>query len=157
MAGEGWNRLWVWTQQQIKSDDVCDHQQGHVDDRYRVRGAQLPRQRRKANLDGMVIVEHEIDEAHEIEGRDEQPKERTYPYREKRQDGEHPCSKVPVGGESGEASGDIRADNTWKDKHQPEEAEAVQRSDGALRCDEIHRLEPGQDVHAEAKQPRELT
>jgi hypothetical protein len=104
----------------------------------------------------VVIVEDEIDHPHEIERRDEQPKERTYPYREKRQDGEHPGCQVSVGGERGEASGwQIRADDAWKNKDEPEEAEAVQRSDGALRCDQVHRLEPGQDVHAEAKQPRD--
>jgi len=75
---------------------VRDHQHGHVDDRDRVRGAQLPRQRRKANLGGVVIVEDEIDHPHEIERRDEQPKERTYPYREKRQDGKQPGCQVPV-------------------------------------------------------------
>ena len=42
-----------------------------------------------------------------------------------------------------------------ENKDEPEEAEAVQRSGGALRCDQVHRLEPGQDVHAEAKQPRD--
>jgi hypothetical protein len=32
----------------------------------------------------MVIVEDEVGRPHEIEGDDEQPKEWTYPYREKR-------------------------------------------------------------------------
>src|SRR6266403_1641841 len=87
---------------------------------------------------GVVIVEDEIDYPHEIESHDKQPKERTYPYHEKRQHGEHPGCQVPVGGERGEASDwQIRADDAWKDKDEPEEAEAVQRSDGALRRDQI--------------------
>ena len=71
----------------------------------------------------------------------EQPKEWTYPYREKRQDCEQPGWQVPVGGECGETSNwQIRVDDAWKDKDEPEEAEAVQVSDGALRSDEVHRL-----------------
>jgi hypothetical protein len=50
-----------------------DHQHGHVDDRDRVGGAQLPRQRRRADLDGVVIVEDEVDRSHEIKGNYEQP------------------------------------------------------------------------------------
>jgi hypothetical protein len=43
-----------------------------------------------------------------------------------------------VGGERGEASGgQIRADYARKDKDEPEEAEAVQGSDGAMRFDLI--------------------
>jgi hypothetical protein len=68
------------TQQQIECDDVRDHQHGHVDDRDRIRGAQLPRQRRKANLGGVVIVADEVNRPNEIEGDDEKPEERTYPY-----------------------------------------------------------------------------
>jgi hypothetical protein len=48
------------TRQKIKGDEMPDHQQRHVDDRDRVRGAQLPRQRRKADPDGVVIVEDEV-------------------------------------------------------------------------------------------------
>src|SRR6202008_414314 len=99
------------------------------------------RQRRKANLDGVVIVEEEVNRPNEIEGDDEKPEQRTYPYREKRQDGEQPGCQVPVGSERGEASGgQIRTDDPRKDKDEAEEAEAVQRSDGALRCDQVHRL-----------------
>src|SRR6266853_343862 len=137
MPGEGSNRLGLITQQQIECDDVRDHQHGHVDDRDRVCGAQLPRHRRKADLNGVVIVEDKVDHSHEIEGNDEQPKEWTYPYREKREDGEYPGCQVPVGGERGEASRQI-ADDTWKNKNEPEEAEAVQRSDGAMRFDLVH-------------------
>ena len=85
------------------------------------------------------------------------PKERTYPYREKRQHGQHPGCKVAVGGEGGEAGGQIGADDAWKDKDEPEEAKAVQSGDGALRIESVHRPEPGQNVHAEAKQPRDIT
>jgi hypothetical protein len=49
------------------------------------------------------------------------------------------------------------ADDAWKDKDEPEEPEAVESSDGAVRCDPVHRLEPGHDVHAEAKQPHDIT
>src|SRR2546427_8414255 len=137
MPGEGSNRLGLRPQQKIECEDVRDHQQGHVDDRDRVRRAQLPRQCRKADPDGVVIVEDEVDHSHEIEGNYEQPKEWTYPYREKREDGEHPGCQVPVGGERGEARGQI-ADDTWKNKDEPEEAEAVYGSDGAMRFDLVH-------------------
>jgi hypothetical protein len=42
-------------------------------------------------------------------------------------------------------------------KHQPEEAKAVQGSDGALRFDPVYRLESWPDVHTEAEQPRDIT
>jgi hypothetical protein len=47
------------------------------------------------------------------------------PYREKGQYGQDPGCKVAVGGEHGEASGQVGADDAWKDKNEPEEAEAV--------------------------------
>lgn len=81
IAGEDPSRLGLGTQQQIERHEVCDHQHRHVDDRNRVGGAQLPHQRRKANLGSVVIVENEIDHPHEIKGDYEQPKDRTYPYR----------------------------------------------------------------------------
>jgi hypothetical protein len=84
---------------------VRDHEHWHVDDRYCISCALLPRQRRKTNLDGVVVVEDDVDRSHEIEGDDEQPKERTYSYREKGQYGQNPGCKVAVGGERGEASG----------------------------------------------------
>src|ERR1700682_1582311 len=64
---------------------------------------------------------------------------------------------VDVGGEGGEAGRQIGADDARNDEDEPEEAEAVQGGDGALRFDPVHRLEPGPDVHAEAKQPRDIT
>src|SRR6266568_1344178 len=60
-----------------------------------------------------------------------------------------------VGGEHGEVGGQIGAYDARKDEDEPEEAEAVQSSDGALRCDPVHRPEPRQTVCAEAKQPRD--
>jgi hypothetical protein len=131
-ASEGSNRLGLGTQQQIECGDVRDHQHGHVEDRDRVGGAQLPRQPRKANLDGVVIGEDEVDHSNEIEGDHEQPKERTYPYCEKREDGQHPGCQIPVSGDVGQARGQIGADHAWKDDDEPEEAEAVQSSDGAF-------------------------
>src|SRR6266702_7000292 len=85
---EGPSNFGLGTHQQIERDEVRDHQHGHVDDRDRVCGTQLPRQRRKSDLDGVVIVKDDVDYPHEIEGDDKRPKERTYPYREKRQDGQ---------------------------------------------------------------------
>jgi DNA-binding transcriptional LysR family regulator len=55
-----------WPRQKIESGEVRDHQQRHVNDRDRVRGAQLPRQRRQAAWDGVVVVEDEIGRAHDI-------------------------------------------------------------------------------------------
>jgi hypothetical protein len=80
------------------------HQQGHVDDRDRVGGAQFPSHRRKVDLSGVVIVEEDVGRSHEIESDDEYPKEWPYPNGEKRQDGEHPGCEVAVSGERGEAS-----------------------------------------------------
>ena len=113
IASEGSDRLGLGTQQQIECDDVRDHQQGHVDDRDPVHGAQLPRHCRKADLGGVVVVENEIDRSHEIEGDYKQPKEWTYPHREKRQHSQHSGCKVPVGSEGGEASGKISTDDAW--------------------------------------------
>ena len=115
-----------------------------------------PAMRRKTDLDGMIVVDEQVDRAHEIEGDDEQPEERTYPDREKRQHGQHPGCDVAVGGEHREASGQIGADDAWKDEDEPEEAEAVQSSDGAVCRDPVHRPEPRQTVCAEAKQPRDV-
>jgi hypothetical protein len=44
----------------------------------------VPRQRKKADLVAVIIVEDDVGRAHEIEGDDEQPKKRTYPDREQR-------------------------------------------------------------------------
>src|SRR5215471_20853332 len=67
-----WSRLPAdrWAQQQIECDDVRDHQQGYVDDRDRIGAAQLPRRRRKAGLNGVVIVDDDVGWAHNIEGDD---------------------------------------------------------------------------------------
>jgi hypothetical protein len=150
-AGEDRRCLWLRMHQQIERDDVRNHQRGHVNDRDHVRTAQLPRYRRKAGLDGVVVVEDEVDSSHEIEGDDQQPKERTCVYRQDRQESQQPGCQVAVCGEGGEGSGQIRADHARKDKDEPEEAEAVQSSDSALRFNPVHRLEPGKNVHAEAK------
>src|SRR3984893_16157911 len=153
----GASRLGLRKCQQIECGDVCDHQHRDVDDRDRVGDAQLPRQRRKADLVAVVVVDDDVDRGDEIEGDDEQPKERTYAYGEKRHDCQHPGCKVTVGSEGGEASRQIGADDARNDEDEPEEAEAVQNSDGALRLDLVHRLEPGPHVRAEAKQPRDVT
>ena len=118
-----------------RTPQVCDHQHRHEDNRNRVGRAQLPRRCRYADPGSVVIVENEIDHPHEIKDDYEQPKDRTYPYREKRQDREHTGCQVPVGRECGKARGQIGPDDAWNDKHESEEVEAVQSSDGALRCD----------------------
>src|SRR5260370_38664617 len=103
----------------------------------------MSRQRGKADLDGVVIVEDEIDPPHEIEGDYEQPKEWTYPYREKRKDRQHPGCQVSVGGERGKARGQI-ADDTWKNKDEPEEAEAGYGTEGTFCCNQVLRFHTGQ-------------
>ncbi len=70
---------------------------------------------------------------------------------------QHSGCEVAVGGERSEAGGQIGADDAWKDEDEPEEAEAVQSGDGTLRLDPVHRLEPGPNIRAEAKQPRDVT
>src|SRR4051812_27656339 len=50
----------------------------------------------------------------------------------------------------------MRADYTWKDEDEPKEPEAVERRDGAMGFDPIHRLQLRKDVHAEAQRPCDL-
>ncbi len=61
-----------------------------------------------------------------------------------------PVDKIAVGSVGSEASGQIGTDDAREDEDEPEEAKAVERSDGAVRLDAVHRLEPGQGVHADA-------
>jgi len=156
-AGKRSNRSRLRTQQEVKRNDVSDHEHGHVDDRYEVCNAELAGYCRDASPDRMVIIEDEIDHSHQIEGRDEQPKEWTYPYGKKRQDSEYAGRQVPVGGECGEADRQIRTCNAGQYKDQPEKAETVQGSNGALGFDLIHRPKPWEKVRAKAKQPRDIT
>src|SRR6185312_10764696 len=152
----GASRLGLTPRQQIERSDVRYHQHRHVDDRDRVCGAQLTRQRRKAELVAMIIIDDEVGCPDEIEGDDERPKERRFPHREKRQDRQHPGCEVAIGGERGEAGGQIGADDAWHEEDESEEAEAVQRRNGALCLDLVDRFEPGPEVSAEAKQPWDI-
>src|SRR4029077_19973702 len=119
--------------------EVRDHQYGNVDDRDPISGAQLARQGRKAELGGVIIVDDEVGDAHDIEGDDKQPKERTYPHGEERQHGKYPGREVAVGGEGSKARWQI-ADNARKNEDESEETKAVQRSDGAVRVDVVRYL-----------------
>jgi hypothetical protein len=71
------------------------------------------------------------------------PDERAYPHHEKRQDGQHPGCEVAVGGERGEAGGQIGTYDTRKEEDEPEEAVAVQSSDRTLCFEPGHRFELG--------------
>src|SRR5215467_6195396 len=144
------------THQQIKCDDVRNHQQRDVNDRDHVGGTQLSCQGWKAELGGVIIVDDEVGRAHEVEGDNEQPKDRTYPHSEKCQDGEKPRREIAIGGERGEAFWQI-ADDAREDEDESEETEAVQGRDRTLCFDSVHRLEPGPDVRTETKQPRNIT
>src|SRR5262249_50845543 len=119
------------TQQPIEGCDVRDHEQRNIEDWDGVRRAQLSGHRRQANADGMVIVENEINGPDDIEGDDEEPKNRPYPGREKGQDGQQSGSQVPIGREGSEASGKV-ANDAWKNKDKSEEAKAVQSGDGSV-------------------------
>jgi hypothetical protein len=70
---------------------------------------------------------------------------------------QHAGREVTIGSEHREARGQIGADDAWKEEDEPEEAEAVQRSNGALCFHRVHRFEPGQRVHGNAKQPGDIT
>src|SRR5207253_2535129 len=85
IAGGRPGRLGPGTQQQIEGGDVRDHQQGHVDDRDRVCGAQFSRQRGKAGLVAVIIVDDDVGRSQQMEGDDQGPEERAYPDGEKRQ------------------------------------------------------------------------
>jgi len=55
--------------------------------------------------------------------------------REQRQDGEQPGCKTALSSERGETSGQVRTDHAGKDKDEPEEAEAVESCNGAVRLE----------------------
>src|ERR1700691_4037411 len=82
IADEHTSRLGLRTHQPIERHDVRDHQHWYIENRYRISCAQLPRQRRKTNMDGVVIVDENVDRPYQIESDDKQPEERTHPYRE---------------------------------------------------------------------------
>ena len=134
-----------------------DHQQRHIDNRDCIRYAQLSCDCRKVVPGGVVVVEDQVGHSHQIESNDEQPEERADSYCEKRQESEYPSCEVSISGEGGKARRQIRTDDAWNEKDQAEEAEAVQRSDGALRSNLVYCLKPGPEVGAEAKQPRDIT
>src|SRR5262249_16517072 len=69
---------------------------------------------------------------------------------------QQPRREVAVGGETREAGGQVGADDAGNEEDEPEEAEAVQRRDGALRLHRVHRLEPRPEVRAEGEQPRHV-
>src|ERR1017187_7387800 len=60
IADEDRSRLAPRTHQPIESEEMRDHQHGHIENRNRTCGAQLPRQRRKTALDGVVIAEQDV-------------------------------------------------------------------------------------------------
>jgi len=136
---------------------VRDHQRRHIEDWYWVGCAELSWVRGETDLDRVIVVHDEIDCPHEIEGDDEGPEERTYSYREKRQESQDSGREVTVGGKHSETGGQIGTDDAWNQKDESEEAKAVQRCDRALRTESVHCLEPGEDVDNEAKQPRDVT
>ena len=76
------------THEKTKRSDVRDHQQGYVDDRDQVGGAKLPRHRGKPDVNCVVIVHEQVDDAHEIESDDEQSEQRAYPDAEECQHGQ---------------------------------------------------------------------
>ena len=104
----------------------------------------------------MVIVDDDVGCAHDIEGDDERPKQRTYPCGEKRKHSQHSGGEVTVRGERSESNGQ-RPYDARKDKDEPEESKTVQCSDCTLGIVSIHGLKPGPDVDAKAKQPRDIT
>lgn len=67
--------------------------------------------------------------------------------------GQHSGGEVSIGGEHGEAGRQIGADDSRKQEDEPEEAETVQRGNGALRRHPIQRVQPWQAISTEAKQP----
>src|SRR6185312_634394 len=149
-------RLGLMTHQQMERGEVRDHQQRNINDRYRVGRAQLAGQLGKAQPDAVVVIDDEVDDAHEAVGKDKWPEEHARPCRKKRKHGEYPRGEVAIGRERREAGWQVGADDARQDEDESEEAETVQRGYRALRLDPIHRPEPGPDVRAEAKQPREV-
>eukprot|EP01132_Coremiostelium_polycephalum_P008134 gene8136-10006_t len=137
--------------------DMGDHQQGDIDDRNPVRAGQLPRERGKTELDAVIIVNEDVGRPHQIECNDKQLEERARPDAEKSQHGQQAGGKVAIGGDCCEVGGQIGANNARNHEDETEEAKTVQRGDGALRLGLVHGLEPGPDIGAKAKQPRDVT
>jgi hypothetical protein len=104
----------------------------------------------------MVIVNDKVNRPHKIKGEDERPKECTYPHGEKREDGQQPGCEVSVSRGSGKTSGQIRTDDTRKEKDKSEKTKAVQSSNRAVRFNPVHPFQSRQDVNAKAKQPRDI-
>src|SRR5262249_29407841 len=88
-------------------------------DRDRVSGAQLPRQRGKAGHGGVVIVDEDVSRSHEIEGDDEQPKQRPDPDGEKRQHGQHSGCEVAIRGNVAKSAGRLRPTTPGRRKTSP--------------------------------------
>jgi len=98
-------------------------------------------------------VEDEVGRADKIEGCNEQPEERPYPNCEQRRNGQDSGGEIAIGGGDGKAGWQAGADHARNDEDQPEETRAVQGGDHTMCGDAVHRLEPGQDISAKAKQP----
>ena len=100
----------------IEGDDVRNHQHWNVDDGDEIGCAQLARHVRKADSNGVVVVDEDVGRAHKVVGDDEQPEQRASPYAKKCQNGEHAGCEITVGGECGERSGKICPNDTGKDE-----------------------------------------
>ena len=143
-------------QQPVKRNHVRDHEHGHIEDRDRICGAKLARVRREIALNSVAIVEDEIARPDEIEGDDKGPEKRTDPDRGESQHGQQPRREVATSGKRAEPRGQIRTHDARDDEREPEKAKAVQGGDGAKRLDLAQRLEPGNDIRADAQSRRDV-
>ena len=88
----------------------------------------------------MVIVDDEVDRADEIEGDTNSQNSGRILTVSSASMASIAGREVAVSGEGGEIRRQVGADHAGKHEDEPEEAEAVQRGDGAMRFDPVHRL-----------------
>ena len=69
----------------------------------------------------------------------------------------NPVAKSPYARKGRESGRQIVSNNAWKNEYEPKESKTVQRGNGPLRIDSVHRLELRQDIRAGAKQPGDVT
>src|ERR1700733_5023543 len=119
IVGNGLSCPGLRTHEPIESKDVRNHQHWNVDDGDEIGCAELAGQVRKADSNGVVVVDEDVGRAHKVVGDDEEPEQRASPHGKKCQNGEHAGREITVGGKRGEGSRKIWANDTGKNEDEP--------------------------------------
>src|SRR5579871_5297642 len=144
------------TREQVERNAVRDHQRGHVQDRYRISGAQLTGNLRKIEYRPVIVVDEDVDRPDDVECDEERIEKGGDPERHERKQRQHAGGEVPVGREGGEGRREVWAYHAGQDENQPEEPEAVERRNRAKHAEAIHKLHLRQHVGREQQAPREV-